>query len=66
MSAYIYGYNFTDEDKPKAARERFSDPRAFYSSSHTTRRTPRRPGRRGGRTSTSVRLQTPSTLVREQ
>ena len=38
MSAYIYGYNFTDEDKPKAARERFSDPRAFYTVFETFRR----------------------------
>lgn len=38
MSNYIYGYDFTDGDRPAAARERFSDPRAFYTVFETFRR----------------------------
>ncbi len=38
MSNYIYGYDFTDGDKATPARERFSDPKAFYAVFETFRR----------------------------
>lgn len=36
--SWIYGFDYTDGDKPRAARERFSDPRALYKVFETFRR----------------------------